>query len=218
MITIDQLNFSYKKNEVLKDLNVVLKGKHYVLVGNNGNGKTTLFRCITGYYQNYRGKIFNENGETPVIGYLPQKFGTYYNFTVKETLEYIALLKGVKDAKESVDLCIQKLNMEDIQEKKAKTLSGGMMKRLGIAQAIIGNPDIVLLDEPTAGLDIKQKKNFYELINQLDREMTMVISTHILDDVRNLKAEILVLSEGKIHQPGWGNEDADLEEKYLCYQ
>lgn len=218
MITIDQLNFSYKKNEVLKDLSVVLKGKHYVLVGNNGNGKTTLFRCITGYYQNYRGKIFNENGETPVIGYLPQKFGTYYNFTVKETLEYIALLKGVKDAKESVDLCIQKLNMEDIQEKKAKTLSGGMMKRLGIAQAIIGNPDIVLLDEPTAGLDIKQKKNFYELINQLDREMTMVISTHILDDVRNLKAEILVLSEGKIHQPGWDNEDTDLEEKYLCYQ
>lgn len=218
MITIDQLNFSYKKNEVLKDLSVVLKGKHYVLVGNNGNGKTTLFRCITGYYQNYRGKIFNENGATPVIGYLPQKFGTYYNFTVKETLEYIALLKGVKNAKESVELCIQKMQLEDIQEKKAKTLSGGMMKRLGIAQAVIGDPDIVLLDEPTAGLDIKQKKNFYEMINQLDREMTMVISTHILDDVRNLKAEILVLSEGKIHQPGWDNEDADLEEKYLCYQ
>lgn len=218
MIYIDQLHFSYKKNEVLKDLSVELKGKHYVLVGNNGNGKTTLFRCISGFYRNYQGTIFNEDGKKPTIGYLPQKFGAYHNFTVKETLEYIALLKGIKNAKESVDLCIRKMRMEDIQDKKAKALSGGMMKRLGIAQAIIGEPDVVLLDEPTAGLDIKQKKQFYELINGLDKETTMVISTHILDDVRNLKAEICVLSEGKIHQPGWGNDDADLEEKYLCYQ
>lgn len=218
MITIDGLKFAYKKNEVLKDLSVELKGKHYVLVGNNGNGKTTLFRCISGFYRNYQGKIRNEQNGKPVIGYLPQKFGAYYNFTVKETLEYIALLKGVKNAKESADLCIQKMRMEDICDKKVKTLSGGMMKRLGIAQALIGEPDIVLLDEPTAALDIKQKKQFYELINELDKEITMVISTHILDDVRNLKAEILVLSGGKIHQPGWSNDDADLEEKYLCYQ
>lgn len=218
MIYIDQLHFSYKKNEVLKDLSVELKGKHYVLVGNNGNGKTTLFRCISGFYRNYQGTISNEDGKKPVIGYLPQKFGAYHNFTVKEMLEYIALLKGVKNAKESAELCIRKMRMEDIQDKKAKALSGGMMKRLGIAQAIIGEPDVVLLDEPTAGLDIKQKKQFYELINGLDKETTMVISTHILDDVRNLKAEICVLSEGKIYQPGWGNDDADLEEKYLCYQ
>lgn len=218
MITIEDLKFSYKKNEVLKDLNVELKGKHYVLVGNNGNGKTTLFRCISGFYRNYQGKIYNEKSSKPVIGYLPQKFGSYYNFTVKETLDYIALLKGVKNAKESAEQCVLKMHMEDIADKKVKTLSGGMMKRLGIAQALIGKPDIVLLDEPTAALDIKQKKQFYDLINELDKEITMMISTHILDDVRNLKAEILVLSGGKIHQPGWGNEDADLEEKYLCFQ
>lgn len=218
MITIDRLNFAYKKNEVLKDLSVELKGRHYVLVGNNGNGKTTLFRCISGFYQNYRGNIVNEQGKKPLIGYLPQKFGAYYNFTVRETLEYIALLKGIKDAKDRADICIQEMHLEDIQDKKIKELSGGMMKRLGIAQALIGNPDVVLLDEPTAALDIKQKKQFYELINQLDKEITMVISTHILDDVRNLKAEILVLSGGKIHQPGWSNDDADLEEKYLCFQ
>ncbi len=218
MITIDRLNFAYKNNEVLKDLSIELKNKRYVLIGNNGNGKTTLFRCISGFYHNYQGKISNEQGTEPTVGYLPQKFGAYYNFTVWETLEYIALLKGVKDTKNRVDTCIHEMHLEDIQQKKVKTLSGGMMKRLGIAQALIGEPDIILLDEPTAALDIKQKNQFYDVINKLNKDITMVISTHILDDVRNLKADILVLSEGKIHQPGWVNDDEDLEEKYLCFQ
>lgn len=218
MLCVKDLSYSFKKHQVLKQVTVNLKNRRYVLLGSNGSGKTTFFRCISGYYQKFSGSITANGTDKYKTGYLPQEFGAYYGFSVREMLEYFAILKKIDDIDCEVEKSIRSMNLEEISDVQIRKLSGGMLKRVGIAQAILGEPDIILLDEPTAGLDIEQKNEFYKTIQSLKTNKTIILSTHILEDVRNMAEEILVLKEGKIHLPGWSVGDENLEELYLCFQ
>lgn len=217
MLIVNNFSFAHKKHIILSDISISLENKRYALLGNNGSGKTTFFRCVSGYYSNYKGEILNELNKSPKIGYLPQTFGAYHNLTVKETLEYIAILKKVHNISEEVENVFKYTQLEEFKDKKIKQLSGGMLRRLGIAQAIMGSVDAILLDEPTVGLDIQQRKVFYDMIQQLPLNKTVVISTHIPEDVKNIADEVLILKNGKIYRPDWDVKDSDFEEKYICF-
>lgn len=227
MLKINHLSKSYKKKIVLDDISFEFGNIVYVLLGENGAGKTTLLRCITGVIKQYSGSVEidasaadkdnnRKKGGKIRIGYMPQNFGTYYNLTVKETLEYISLLKEIEDMDEAVDRSLKMVHLEDIRDQKVKTLSGGMIRRLGIAQAILDEPDILIMDEPTVGLDPKERRDFFERLKELDFSGTILISTHILDDVSKIADKALVLINGKMMELPWEKGETDLEDKYLC--
>lgn len=227
MLKINHLSKSYKKKIVLDDISFEFGNMVYVLLGENGAGKTTLLRCITGVIKQYSGSVEidasaadkdnnRKKGGKIRIGYMPQNFGTYYNLTVKETLEYISLLKEIEDMDEAVDRSLKMVHLEYIRDQKVKTLSGGMIRRLGIAQAILDEPDILIMDEPTVGLDPKERRDFFERLKELDFSGTILISTHILDDVSKIADKALVLINGKMMELPWEKGETDLEDKYLC--
>lgn len=239
MLKIEHLSKSYKKKKVLDDISYEFGNMIYVLLGENGAGKTTLLRCITGVIKRYsgsidtdekgtgkeaaqirrsrKGMVINSKKDDKIrIGYMPQNFGTYYNLTVKETLEYISILKEIGNMEEAVDRSLKMVHLEDIKDEKVKTLSGGMIRRLGIAQAILDEPDILIMDEPTVGLDPKERRDFFERLQELDFSGTILISTHILDDVSKIADKALILINGKVMELQWKKGDADLEDKYLC--
>ena len=223
MLKIEHLSKSYKKKKVLDDISYEFENMVYVLLGENGAGKTTLLRCITGVMRHYSGSVSTDEigadqnkADKVSIGYVPQNFGTYYNLTVKETLEYISLLKEIDNMDEAVDRSLMMVHLEDIKDQKVKTLSGGMIRRLGIAQAILDEPEILIMDEPTVGLDPKERRDFFERLQELDFSGTILISTHILDDVSKIADKALALINGKIVELPWKKGDTDLEDKYLC--
>ncbi len=218
MLCVKDLSYSFRKHQVLNHVTMELENKRYVLLGSNGSGKTTFFRCVSGYYQKFSGSITANGTDKIKIGYLPQKFGAYYNFSVRETLEYFAIIKKIDNIDSEVEHSIKSMNLEEISDVQIRKLSGGMLRRVGIAQAVLGEPDVILLDEPTAGLDIEQKTEFYKMLKNLKTHSTVILSTHILEDVRNMAEEILVLKEGKIYLPGWSAEDENLEDLYLCFR
>ncbi len=213
MIDIQKLNISLGRKQILKDVTFSFENDVYVLLGPNGAGKTTLFRCIAGIYTRYKGKIIFSGNK---IGYLPQKFGVYHNLTVRETLDYLALLKETDNRRDEVDKCIHMLHLEEYADVKAKKLSGGTLRRLGIAQALLGEPDVLLLDEPTAGLDPKERRDFFNNLKDLSYQGTLLISTHILDDVKRIAKEAVVMNGGSILSPTLTDFGTLLEEKYLC--
>lgn len=217
MIQIKNFSFSYGKKDVIQDLSIDFQNYRYVLLGNNGCGKTTFFRCLSGYYRWYKGDIYDFENTKIRVGYLPQKFGMYKGMTVQENLEYLAILKGY-DIKKDVLTVIEQTNLNDFAQTKTELLSGGMLQRLGIAQAIMGSPNIVLLDEPTAGLDIKQRKNFYTIINNLNIDAPIVISTHNIDDAKEMAEIVIVMKNKKMYVTDWNPKSDNLEEKYLCFQ
>ncbi len=147
---------------------------------------------------------------------MPQNFGTYYNLTVQETLEYMSLLKEVKNTEEVVEKSLTVFHMEDIRNQKVKTLSGGMIRRIGIAQAILDEPEILVMDEPTVGLDPKERKEFFKYMLEMNFPGTIIISTHILDDAVQAADKALLMVHGKLMELPWAKGDSDLEEKYLC--
>lgn len=213
MLDIQNLNISLGKKQVLRDVTFSFGNDAYVLLGPNGAGKTTLFRCIAGIYTKYKGNITFSGNK---IGYLPQKFGVYHNLTVKETLDYLAILKEIDNRSYEVEKSIHMLHLEEYADVKPKKLSGGTLRRLGIAQAFLGNPDILLLDEPTAGLDPKERCDFFNNLKELSYEGTLIISTHILDDVKKIAKEAVVMNRGSILSPALTDFGTLLEEKYLC--
>lgn len=213
MIDIQNLNISLGRKQILNDVVFSFENGAYVLLGPNGAGKTTLFRCIAGIYTKYKGEITLSGDK---IGYLPQKFGVYHNLTVRETLDYLAVLKEIDNRKDEVDKSIQMLHLEEYADVKAKKLSGGTLRRLGIAQALLGEPDVLLLDEPTAGLDPKERSDFFNNLKELSYQGTLLISTHILDDVKRIAKEAVVMNRGSILSPTLTDFGTPLEEKYLC--
>ncbi len=217
MIEINDLEFGFGKKKIIDNVSFCFENKRYVLLGDNGCGKTTFFRCLYGYYLNCKGKVTKDGGSNLTIGYLPQKFGLYNTLTVKENLEYIANLRGIKNVKQEVKKVIGNMRLENEIDKKVRELSGGMLQRLGIAQALMGDPDILLLDEPTVGLDIGQRRNFYETLNSLDVSCPIIISTHIPEDAKNFSEEIIVMKDGKLFKTDWNLQKDNIEEKYLCF-
>lgn len=180
------------------------------LLGENGAGKTTLLRIIATVSGDYSGCISHENlNWTDIaqvrkrIGYLPQKFGVYNQLTVREALTHIAILKGISGNIEAeVDNVIGFVNLEEKANVKVKALSGGMVRRLGIAQAILGNPDILIVDEPTAGLDPEERMRFRRMLRSLGSDRIVLFSTHIVDDVEAVCDEVTILHKGRVIMRG----------------
>lgn len=195
MLSVCNLTKKFGKKIVLDEVSLTLDRGVYGLLGPNGSGKTTLMRCVTGIYK-YSGKI-----ETPDnIGYLPQKFGAFRDLTVNEVLEYFSELKGIaqSEQKKHIEVCLESVHLSDRAKDKVKALSGGMMRRLGVAQAMLGNPPLVLVDEPTAGLDPEERLRFKSLISQNRECSTFLISTHIVEDVEALCDYIIIMQKGKV--------------------
>lgn len=203
MIECGHLVKKYGKKTALEDVSFKLKKGIYGLIGENGAGKSTLFRMLIGQEKADSGTI-KIDGETPDqgklrIGYLPQKFDFFQNLTVYEGLDYIATLKGIKDYRDKeIDYWLRQLNLYEQRKKKIKVLSGGMKQRLGIGQAFLGKPDYVILDEPTVGLDPKERLAFRNLVNEIGANTTILIATHIIEDVEAACENILVLNRGKV--------------------
>ena len=180
-------------------------------MGPNGAGKTTLIRCLTGLYTVKQGDIYyqgnyvrNNSHYLSNIGYLPQKFGLFRDLKVYEMMQMMANTKGlsIKEAKEDIDRCVDLVNLSDRMDSKIKTLSGGMIRRLGIAQTLLGDPNILIFDEPTAGLDPEERMRFKLLISQIKSGKIILISTHIVSDIEAVSDQVLVLNQGRLLASG----------------
>jgi len=213
MLKLTECRKSFKKKKALDGFNLSIENGIFGLLGPNGAGKTTLMRCICGLYNIDSGKI---EKSSKTIGYLPQKFGIFRELTVYEMMSYFATLKGIEKAnqKEQIQQCIEEVNLTDRLYDRIATLSGGMIRRIGIAQAILGDPEIIIFDEPTAGLDPEERMRFKNLVvqNKLKNSI-LLISTHIVSDVEAVCDNILIMDHGKLIASGTGVEIANLAEE-----
>lgn len=206
MLIIDGAVKKFKSVVIADNINLKLENYTYGLLGRNGSGKTTLLRCITKIEKLNGGSIYYENNGNKrknylnKIGYLPQNFDVFGELTVFETLQFFANLKECNISKNEIEKLLKSLNLISKKDTAVKNLSGGMKRRLFIAQALIGNPKILLLDEPTSGLDPEERLNFKNVIRQIKNDKCIVLSTHIITDIDSLCDKILVLSNGIITQ------------------
>lgn len=206
MIEIKELSKSFRYKQVLNNISFTLDNHIYALLGPNGSGKTTLLRIITHVIQGDGNIIYKNNqGEKVLlkdvhIGYLPQKFGLFKEMRLEDQMNYFACLKEVpKESRiEEVKRVLEAVNLYDQLDKKCGELSGGMIRRVGIAQAIMGNPDIILFDEPTVGLDPEERLRFKNVLNIIQGQCPILLSTHIVEDVESACQNAIVLSKGKI--------------------
>ena len=206
MITVKNLNFAYKKGRpILRDLSFSLKQGFTVLVGENGSGKSTLMKAITtSEYSNAKilldGVPLSHVDIKKHLAYLPQEFDVYRSLKVNQLLAFVAEAKGVskQDVKKCVTLAAKKANITECLNNKVKQCSIGTIRRIGIATALLGDPELIILDEPTAGLDPKERVRFYHNIKACFTGKIVLISTHILDDMEILADNILMLSKGRI--------------------
>ncbi len=206
MLKLNSIDKRFKSIVVADNVNVQLENCTYGLLGRNGSGKTTLLRCITkieklnGGSITYSDGIKETNDYLTHIGYLPQNFEIFNELTAYEVLQFFANLKDYDITDDEINNLLKSLNLFSKKDTVVKKLSGGMKRRLGIAQALIGNPDIVLLDEPTAGLDPEERLNFKNVVREIKKDRCVVLSTHIITDIESLCDKILILSNGAITQ------------------
>lgn len=211
-LKIEHVKKEFKDITAVNDVSYSMHSGVYGLLGVNGAGKTTLMRMLCTLLKPTEGRItwngediFDMKGEyRKLLGYLPQDFGFYPDFTVKEYLMYISSIKGLKPAtaKKRTEAMIHKVGLSKAARKKMKTLSGGMKRRAGIAQAMLNNPKILVLDEPTAGLDPNERIRFRNLISELSTERLVLLSTHIVSDIEGIAKELLLMKEGEIKYSG----------------
>lgn len=227
-LMLDQIMKQYSSITAVNRISIDLKPGVIGLLGANGAGKTTLMRMICGILKPTDGTIYLKNGKEKLmaseemyrdaLGYLPQDFGYYPNFTGRDFLMYAAALKGIDKhaAKRKCEELLKIVNLENAADKKIKTYSGGMKQRLGIAQAVLNDPKILILDEPTAGLDPKERVKFRNLIAELGRDAIVILSTHIVSDVEHIADRILMMKDGSIIFDGRATDiQDDLETFYL---
>ena len=223
-LIIDRLSKQYKNKIAVDRISLTLHQGVYGLLGANGAGKTTLIRMLCGILRPTSGTVMFENMDVSTedyrkeLGYLPQDFGYYPNFTGRDFLMYMAVLKGMTKsrAQKRCAKLLDEVGLKEMGDKKIKTYSGGMKQRLGIAQALLSHPRILILDEPTAGLDPKERVRFRDMIAALGKESIVILSTHIVSDIEHIADRILLMKDGQIIFNGTQEEiGEDLEEFYL---
>ena len=221
-LRIQSLNKTYPNGvKALNDVNMEIGNGMFGLLGPNGAGKSTLMRTLATLQEPDTGSAFLDDIDIvrspqalrQVLGYLPQEFGVYPRITASQLINHLAVLKGIthkKERKELVDYLLQKVNLFDVRHKSVKSFSGGMKQRVGIAQALIGNPKLIIVDEPTAGLDPGERNRFHNLLADVGSEVIVILSTHIVDDVRELCTRMAIMNNGSIVYHG--NPESAIDE------
>jgi ABC-2 type transport system ATP-binding protein len=208
MLIVNNLSKSFGSFSVLEDINLEFKNGVYGLLAPNGAGKTTLIKLLTTLIFPTKGEIIFDGvdivaldeGYREILGYLPQDFGYYKNYSPKQFLLYLSALKGIEKSKanETIDELLELVALKDVANKKMRKFSGGMIQRVGIAQALLNNPRVLILDEPTAGLDPKERVRFRNIISELSRDRIIIISTHIVSDIEFIANEVIMIKDKKI--------------------
>ena len=206
-LSLDRLTKHYGSKIAVDQVSAVLKPGVYGLLGANGAGKTTLMRMLCAILESTSGEVFLNGKDVismgadyrNVLGYLPQDFGYYPGYTAMEFLLYVSALKGIpkKIARKRAGELLEEVGLSHVADKKVKTFSGGMKQRVGIAQALLNNPDILILDEPTAGLDPKERVRFRNLLSDYAGDKIVILSTHIVSDIEAIADEVLLMKKGK---------------------
>ena len=207
-MNLKKISKQYGKKTVLKEINTEIGYGIYGLLGANGAGKSTLMKIMIGEVKESSGKIIYENENNSqerffsTLGYLPQNFRAPKEMKVFDYLRYVAVYKGIKDEKIKAniqELC-QDLNLSEYIQNRIGDLSGGTLQRVGIAQAFLGNPSFIILDEPSSGLDISERRNLKEFISRKSRDKSIIISTHIISDIEYIVDHLLIIKAGRILQ------------------
>lgn len=217
MVEIKNLSKNFGKKEAVRNLSCSFDIGVYGLLGQNGAGKTTLIRCMLELYP-HKGEILLGNVEDKQnaykIGYLPQKNSVFSGLTVEEHLHYFANLKCMEKDKISgeIDRVLELVNLSEYRKQKGRKLSGGMIRRLGIAQALLNKPELVIFDEPTTGLDPEERMRFKNIIRRIGKESVVIMSTHIVEDVEAVCDQILIMKDGEILATGTQEDISHLAE------
>lgn len=209
-LRIEQLNKTYPNGvKALDNVSIEISNGMFGLLGPNGAGKSSLMRTLATLQEADSGNAYLDDIDIlkqptelrRVLGYLPQEFGVYARITAQQLLDHIAVLKGItnrKERKELVGYLLQKVNLYEKRNKSVKGFSGGMKQRVGIAQALIGNPQLIIVDEPTAGLDPGERNRFHNLLADVAQDVIILLSTHIVDDVSELCSQFAIMNQGQI--------------------
>ncbi|EZH75615.1 multidrug ABC transporter ATPase [Aquimarina atlantica] len=209
-LVIKNLSKTYSNGvKALDNLSLEISNGMFGLLGPNGAGKSSLMRTLATLQEADSGTMHLDDInilENPielrkVLGYLPQEFGVYPKITAKQLLDHLAVLKGITNNKERIELVnflLQKVNLYEKRNKSVKGFSGGMKQRIGIAQALIGNPKLIIVDEPTAGLDPGERNRFHNLLADVAEDVIIILSTHIVEDVRELCQNMAIMNQGKL--------------------
>jgi ABC-type multidrug transport system ATPase subunit len=210
MLAISHLSKTYPNGvQALRDVTLDIPRGMFGLLGPNGAGKSTLMRTIATLQEADSGTItldgldvLREKEEVrKILGYLPQEFGIYPRVTAEAMLDHFALLKGITDKKERkavVQALLHQTNLWDVRKRKLGTFSGGMRQRFGIAQALLGNPRLIIVDEPTAGLDPQERNRFLNLLSEIGENVVVILSTHIVEDVSEICSRMAIISQGRV--------------------
>lgn len=227
-LRINNVTKQFKNKKAVNDISFSMKKGIYGLLGVNGAGKTTLMRMLCTLTMpdcgtiTWNGKDIFKMGAAyrQILGYLPQDFGYYPYLTIKDYLMYIASIKGIRPvvAKKRIKILLKQVGLDGQEKQKMKTLSGGMVRRVGIAQAMLNDPKILILDEPTAALDPNERIRFRNLISELAEERLVLLSTHIVSDVEFIANQILLMKEGECCFEGTSQQViASMDKKVYCF-
>ena len=223
-LTADRITKQYENKIAVDRMSVILTAGVTGLLGANGAGKTTLMRLLCGILVPTSGTVTCDGMDVDteeyrdILGYLPQEFGYYPEFTGRDFLQYMSAVKGLqkRDALRKAEKLIDLVGLKDVARKKVRTYSGGMKQRLGIAQALLNDPQVLIMDEPTAGLDPQERIRFRDLIAEIGKNRIVLLSTHIVSDLEHIADKLMIMKEGRLIWKGdWQAGKGDLEAFYM---